>query len=250
MSFVSDSDWCKWGRTDPYFGVVSFDEFKADRIADNRDRFFETGRREIDLVLKDIKSRYGDAARRRALDFGSGVGRLVLPLTAHYDKVVGVDISEAMNAEARQNCRKSGIANAEFVISDDELSGVSGDFDLVHSYIVLQHIPVERGLALTSALLSRLAPGGVASLHYSLQRTLPPARALVYLLKHKIPFGRVLMNLAQGRAWDAPAMQMNNYPLVRILRLFEEHGLDGVFIAPEWQETALTARIYGRKAQD
>ncbi len=247
MSFVSDSDWRKWGRIDPYFGVVSFDEFKADRIADNRARFFDTGRREIEIALNDIAARYGDVARRRALDFGSGVGRLALPLAERYDEVVGVDISDAMIAEARDNCGDVGVRNAHFVLSDDELTRVSGSFDLVHSYIVLQHIPVDRGLALTSQMLSRLAPGGVACLHYSLQRTLPPAREFVYMLKHRAPFGRLVMNLLQRRAWDAPAMQMNNYPLARILRLYAQHGLEDVFVAPEWQETALTARIYGRK---
>ncbi|MEI2735100.1 MAG: methyltransferase domain-containing protein [Rhodoblastus sp.] len=247
MSFVSDSDWRKWGQIDPYFGVVSFDEFKVDRIDENRTRFFDTGRREVEIALDDIASRYDDVARRRALDFGSGVGRLALPLAEHYEEVVGVDISEAMIAEARENCADAGVANARFVLSDDGLTRVTGSFDLVHSYIVLQHIPVERGLALTARMLSRLAPGGVACLHYSLQRTLPPAREFVYALKHRAPFGRLVMNLLQRRAWDAPAMQMNNYPLARILRLYAQHGLEDVFVAPEWQETALTARIYGRK---
>lgn len=247
MSFVSDSDWRKWGRIDPYFGVVSFDEFRADRIAENRDRFFGTGRREIEIALNGIAANYGDVARRRALDFGSGVGRLALPLAQRYGEVVGVDISDAMIAEARENCAAAGVSNAQFVLSDDGLTRLQGSFDLVHSYIVLQHIPVERGLALTSRMLSRLAPGGVACLHYSLQRTLPPARELVYALKHHVPFGRLVMNLLQSRPWDAPAMQMNNYPLARILKLYAQHGLEDVFVAPEWQETALTARIYGRK---
>lgn len=247
MSFVSDSDWRKWGEIDPYFGVVSFDEFKAGRIADNRARFFDTGRREIEVVMNDIAMRYGDVARRRALDFGSGVGRLALPLAERYDDVVGVDISDAMIAEARENCVDAGVSNAQFVLSDDGLTRLAGAFDLVHSYIVLQHIPVGRGLALTAQMLSRLAPGGVACLHYSLQRTLPPARELVYALKHRVPFGRLVMNLLQRRPWDAPAMQMNNYPLARILQIYAQHGLEDVFVAPEWQETALTARIYGRK---
>ena len=248
MSFVSDRDRRKWGRTDPYFGVVSFDEFKAGRIADNRDRFFQTGHREIAVVMHEIARRFGDVAMGRALDFGSGVGRLVLPLAERYESVLGVDISDAMNAEARLNCGTAGVGNAAFAISDDELSGVAGSFDLVHSYIVLQHIPIERGLALTARMLERLAPGGVAALHYSLERTLPPARALVYFLKHHAPLGRNVMNLLQRRRWDAPAMQMNNYPLARILRVFEQHGVGDIAIVPEWQETALTARIYGRKA--
>ena len=247
MSFVSDSDWRKWGEIDPYFGVVSFDEFKAERIAGNRERFFASGRREIETAIREIFAHYGDVAHGRALDFGSGVGRLAIPLAERYDAVVGVDISEAMIAEARENCRDAGVANAEFVLSDDGLTRLDGSFDLVHSYIVLQHIPVERGLALTAQMLARLAPGGVACLHYSLQRTLPPARALAYALKHHVPGGRAVMNLLQRRAWDTPIMQMNNYPLARILRLYAEHGLEDVFITPEWQETALTARVYGRK---
>lgn len=247
VSFVSDSDWRKWGETDPYFGVVSFDEFKADRIAGNRDRFFATGRREIDAAMKEIAARYGDVARRRALDFGSGVGRLALPLADRYGEVVGVDISEAMIAEARDNCSKAGVANAEFVLSDDRLARVTGAFDLVHSYIVLQHIPVERGLALTAQMLARLAPGGVACLHYSLKRTLPPTRELVYALKHRVPGGRLAMNVLQRRAWNAPAMQMNNYPLERVLRIYAENDLEDIFVTPEWQESALTARVYGRK---
>jgi len=38
---ITDGDWRKWSETDPYFGVVSFPEFKADRIAENVDYFFE-----------------------------------------------------------------------------------------------------------------------------------------------------------------------------------------------------------------
>jgi hypothetical protein len=29
MSMTTDRHWRKWGETDPYFGVVSFPEFKA-----------------------------------------------------------------------------------------------------------------------------------------------------------------------------------------------------------------------------
>ena len=176
MSFVSDSDWRKWGEIDPYFGVVSFEEFKAERIAGNRERFFASGRREIETAIREIFAHYGDVAHGRALDFGSGVGRLAIPLAERYDAVVGVDISEAMIAEARENCRDAGVANAEFVLSDDGLTRLDGSFDLVHSYIVLQHIPVERGLALTAQMLARLAPGGVDLVR----------RALVLVADHEL----------------------------------------------------------------
>jgi SAM-dependent methyltransferase len=247
MTLGSDRDWKKWGQTDPYFGVLTSPEFAAGRIADNKERFFATGRREVSATLAQVKRFYGDVGMSRALDFGSGVGRLVLPLARQFSTVVGVDISQDMLREASRNCADAGVTNVEFVISDDALSWVSGSFDLVHSYIVLQHIPVTRGLALTNRLLNLLKPGGVAVLHYSLQRTLRPIKAVAYAMKHSVPFGRIAMNLIQRKGWTAPAMQMNNYPLPDLLGAFERCGMEDLVIVPEWQESALTARVFARK---
>jgi 2-polyprenyl-3-methyl-5-hydroxy-6-metoxy-1,4-benzoquinol methylase len=246
----SDRDWRKWGRSDPYFGVVSWPEFRTDRLAENIDRFFETGRRDVLALTAQIDRLYGDISTSRALDFGCGVGRYVLPLSEKFDHVVGVDISEDMIAEARTNCDKANVRNVDFVISDDALSAVGGAFDLVHSYIVLQHISVQRGLALTKRMLDLLNPGGVAALHYSINRTLSPSRAIVYGLQHHAPFGmgRVAANLVKRSAWDAPTMDMNQYSVPKIVRLFEESAITDIVIVPEWQESVLTARVFGRKA--
>ena len=46
-----------------------------------------------------------------ALDFGCGVGRLVLPLARRYRTVVGIDISDAYIAEAVRNRDKHGLTN-------------------------------------------------------------------------------------------------------------------------------------------
>lgn len=243
----TDRDWRKWGEIDPYFGVVTFPEFKADRIAENVESFFETGRRDIAVVLDNIKRLYGDFPTSRALDFGCGVGRVALPLSERFDHIVGVDISEAMIAEARKNCVRAGVQNIEFINSDNTLSAVRGPFDLVHSYIVLQHIPVDRGLVLTDRMLGFLRPGGIAALHYSVQRVMTPLKALGYGIRNDLPFGATLWNLLRLRTWDTPDMQMNNYPLTEIVRTFDKNGLGDIFIVPEWHTTALTVRVYGRK---
>ena len=176
MPSISDRDWQKWGKSDPYFGVMTGSEFRKDQIAENIERFFETGRRDISDTLAQTKRLYGDIAASRALDFGCGVGRLVLPLSERFAETVGVDISDSMIQEARRNCAAKNIRNVDFVRSDDALRLVAGTFDFVHSYNVLQHIPITRGLALTDRLLSLLKPGGVAVLHYSIRRTLSPPR--------------------------------------------------------------------------
>jgi SAM-dependent methyltransferase len=246
----SDRDWRKWGKSDPYFGVVAWPEFRTDRLAENIDQFFQTGRRDVLALMAQIDRLYGDISTSRALDFGCGVGRLVIPLSEKFDHVVGVDISEDMIAEARANCAKANVRNVDFVISDDALSAVGGPFDLVHSYIVLQHISVERGLALTQRMLDLLSPGGVAALHYSIKRILSPPRAIAYAVQHHAPFGigRVTANLVKRRAWDAPAMEMNQYSVPKIVRLFEASEITDIVVIPERQGTVLTARVFGRKA--
>ncbi|TAL79766.1 MAG: class I SAM-dependent methyltransferase, partial [Beijerinckiaceae bacterium] len=120
MAQDSDIAWEKWGTLDPYFGVVSFPEFHSANFKQNRDRFFEMGRQQIDAVLARITRFYGEAPRNRALDFGCGVGRLALGLARYFDEVVGVDISDAMLAEAKRNC--AGSPNISLIKSDDSLS--------------------------------------------------------------------------------------------------------------------------------
>jgi 2-polyprenyl-3-methyl-5-hydroxy-6-metoxy-1,4-benzoquinol methylase len=228
--------------------VVSTPDFNKDQIAANLDRFFETGRRDVAATLAQIKRFYGNVPTARALDFGCGVGRLVLPFAQHFGHVVGVDVSPDMIAEARKNCAANGVGKVDFVLSDNDLRSLTGSFDLIHSYIVLQHIPVVRGLALTDRLLSLVNPGGVAVLHYSLQRTLTFPKACVYAMKHHVPFGRVAMNLLQSRKWDTPAMQMNNYPLADILAVFDKRQMADIIVVPEQQVSALTASIFARRA--
>ena len=78
-------------------------------------------------------------------DFGCGVGRLVLPF-AHYSReVVGIDISESMLKECEKNLNNRGINNCQLITSDDNLASLTGSFNLIHSFITFQHIPVGTG---------------------------------------------------------------------------------------------------------
>ena len=54
-----------------------------------------------------------------ALDFGCGVGRLVIPLAKISTSAVGIDVSESMLAEARKNCELNSVHNIDLVKSDD-----------------------------------------------------------------------------------------------------------------------------------
>jgi SAM-dependent methyltransferase len=169
----TDVEWEKWGARDPYYGVLTHDRFRSERMtADAYRDFFETGRGHVREVLASCRRYFGTGFEpRRVLDFGCGVGRLLIPFSEVSSSVVGVDISDSMLAEARRNCARFGVTNAEFVRSDDELSAVKGRFDLVHSAIVLQHIEsAERGLDIIARMVSLILPGGVAAIHVTYGR--------------------------------------------------------------------------------
>lgn len=163
----TDLDWEQWGARDPYFGVLTNPKFRANALTDDaKAEFMASGQWHVDYVMNTVKARFvPDFQPTSILDFGCGVGRLLLPFGRLTARVVGVDVSPSMLAEARRNCDAAGVGHVALVDSDDDLSQVDGPFDLVHSCIVLQHIEIPRGRRLFERLVERVAPGGIGALH-------------------------------------------------------------------------------------
>jgi hypothetical protein len=137
-----------------------------------------------------------------------------------------------MLTESRKNCAGFGITNAEFVLSDDLLSSVPSGVQLVHSLLVLQHIPVKRGLQIIARLVERLAPGGACALHVPIDRAQSLPGRIVYFAKHAFPISRYLWNLLQGKPISEPLMQMNPYPLADVCDVLEKAGVRDVWLLP------------------
>ena len=242
----TDKAWQKWGRDNPYFGVLADERFAADRIADSRDAFFATGDAWVGGLLKSFEHHFGALARGRALDHGCGVGRLTLPLARAFDAVVGLDVAPAMLAEAAANAASAGAANIRFAAADDALGAADGRFDLVNSHLVLQHVPVHRGMGIIDALVDRVAPGG--GLHLSVSHRIDRgARRLLYWASANIPGVKLWQNVCAGRTWNAPAMQMNHYPLGRIVALLASRGITGIVVTTHVESRFVTCSLLGRK---
>jgi hypothetical protein len=123
----------------------------------------------------------------------------------------------------------------EFVRSDDRLARVAGSFDLIHSYIVFQHIPCRRGEAIAERLLRCLAEGGVGVLHFTYfkePRSRRPRlrafleRAGLYRVACAVRgVGRRLRRLLPGRSAGRSEMQMNPYNLNALLLTLQRAGV-------------------------
>ena len=242
----TDKAWEKFGRTDPYFGVLAHERFTASQIEANREEFFASGRHSIGHILARYEQHFGKLRRDRALDHGCGVGRLTLPLAAQFGEVFGLDVSPSMIAEARANAARYDIGSVQFASADDQLSEAPGEFDFVNSLMVLQHIRVRRGLRILSRLLAKVRAGGGFHVHLSL-RTDPLRSRALWWASHHIPGVKIWQNVFAGRPWNAPAMQMNNYPLSRVAALLDANGVSDFLVSTERHASFLTLSVMGRK---
>lgn len=184
----TDQDWRLLAERDPYWGVLSDDAFHRDAMdAASLQRFMQTGEDYVANLYALIQRHLvADFQPQRVLDVGCGVGRLLLPMARRAEQAVGVDIAPAMLTLTAQAAQAAGLGNLTLLPSDDTLSRLEGSFGLVNCYIVLQHIPPERGYQLISAMLARLAMGGVGSV----QVTYAKARKFLEHETHKARYYR------------------------------------------------------------
>jgi SAM-dependent methyltransferase len=227
MDLSTDVAWETWGQRDPYFGVITNPKFRMSGIDEHLKReFFESGESDVHRVLTTIH-RFVDPGftPRSVLDFGCGVGRVLVPFAKVAEEVVGLDVSRSMLQEAQRNCDERQLRNVRLLESDDDLTVLTSAFDLIHSCIVFQHIPVERGRAIFSKLLQYLRPGGIGAIQLTYAKT---RFASTYGSAPQAPVPAALSAevSAQLASTDIdPEIQMNSYNINEILFLMQQHGI-------------------------
>lgn len=170
--------WGRLGGRDPYWAVLTDPDKRGGKwdVAE----FFESGEAEIDAVLAQAdRSGTAPAARRRALDFGCGVGRLTQAMAAHFTRCDGVDISKPMLRIAREHNRFPDRCVYHLNAAPDLALFETSTFDFVYSTLVLQHMAPEYSRRYVRELVRVLAPGGLLVFQLPSQRraVAPPAGA-------------------------------------------------------------------------
>jgi SAM-dependent methyltransferase len=223
MDVSTDSAWEEWGKRDPYFGVITDPKFRRKHLSEqSRQEFFESGRVHVDYIMKMVRNHVDKTLEpKRILDFGCGVGRTLLAFAAIGQEVVGLDVSPSMLQEARQNCEEFGARNVSLLPSDDDLSLLTGQFDLIHSCIVFQHIQAARGSAIFSKLLQYLRPAGVGAVQVTYSKS-------QFASTNGVPppvIGSPVTSSGIAPAHTDPEMQMNPYNMNEWLFLMQRNGI-------------------------
>jgi SAM-dependent methyltransferase len=174
-------DWEAFGKSDPLFGILS-DPTKFGGKWDV-DEFFESGRAHVQHLFNTLAGRGIAFGTDACLDFGCGVGRLTVGLSERFKRTTGVDVAPSMIARAREfHGAESG---CEFVVNrhSDLRQFPSGGFDMVHTCLVLQHIPPEISLGYVKEFFRVAKPGGLVVFQLPAE-TLPEP---VITAKHALP---------------------------------------------------------------
>jgi 2-polyprenyl-3-methyl-5-hydroxy-6-metoxy-1,4-benzoquinol methylase len=228
----TDTDWRAIAEADPYWGVLSIDRYRGQQLAEDQQAdFFKTGEAFVESVVRDARAHFDKHfAPTRSMDFGCGVGRLLIPMARHTEgETVGVDVAPKMLAIAQRHVEQSNLSNVALILGDDELSNVRGDFDLINSFIVFQHIPPTRGYAITSKLLSLLRPQGVASLHYTFAKArkhfMHESGAAAF---YRRDGGTIHDLLPTPPKLKVGSVHMFDYDLNSLMALFAVHGITGL----------------------
>lgn len=153
--------WQAFGEQDPLWAILTDPARKGGRWTP--DEFFATGVAEIDALMQEAHALGLPRQRRRALDFGCGVGRLTQALAAHVDEAIGLDVAPSMVARARAFNRHGARVRYEVQAAPPLETLPDRAFDVVYTGRVLQHIAPEYARQYIVELARLVAPGGFLS---------------------------------------------------------------------------------------
>ncbi len=222
-SSKTDKQWNRWAEQNPYLGVLGVESSAIDDSS-VRDQFFQSGEAHIEAVIDRVKTYFGEFPKSAtALDFGCGVGRLLIPLARRFQSVHGIDIAAKMLQIAKQNT--SDFSNVSLVTSLDEIEKTNGGFEFVHSYIVLQHIRPQYGMPIIQQMMGMLKPGGIFALHFTTGDN-NKLRSALNWMRYRIPVLHWAYNIARRRPWREPVTEMNVYSTFAVLEMAKKVGCD------------------------
>jgi len=234
--------WEKFGEENAYYAVLTLDKYDKEKLSSNaRDEFFNTGFNYINRVWNEIKNHFEkDFYPQNALDFGCGVGRLVVPLAEKAEKVVGIDISEQMLKKAKENSLEFGFENTDFYQTDEFFAKNKETFDLIHSTIVFQHINPKIGLRIFENLIKVLNEGGIGVIQFAYKNPASKFDVFKFKLYRDFPVFFKLRGILKKDS--QPLFPMYEYDLNEVFHIlqqndchrcftgFSDHGMNGIVI--------------------
>jgi SAM-dependent methyltransferase len=149
--------WSSLGATDPDWAVLTDPSRRHGGWGPDLDAFYATGRTDIAEVLAALPP---EAGLGKALDWGSGTGRLSFALLDQFQSVTAVDVSPPMLATLMERADELGLANR---VTPELVADLrpDGTHDVAVSLLVLQHLSSRAEVATAlSSIVTCVTVGG------------------------------------------------------------------------------------------
>ena len=216
--------WDAFAAREPYFAVLTEPEFLRANFDEKAEaRFFQSGDEYVSslygTVLESVAPHF---APLKVLEYGCGVGRLVIPFARRAENVTGVDISPAMLETARRHADLAGVRNVELRTAA-EFEDDPRTFDLVNCFLVFQRLRQDEGLELLRKLAARIREGGVGVFHLPYRSHVSPLLRVARDARARVPGINALANLARRKPASTPLIESNTYDLNEVFAVLQEH---------------------------
>ncbi len=247
----TDKDWNELAVQDAYYAVLSHPRFShAEQNPEALKEFFDSGVTWIDNVVGAIRKRLNPAfAPEIGLDFGCGVGRLMVPMAQYCKSVIGIDIADRMRDHCDENLKSRRVRNFVLLKRVSELAERNIQVDWINSYIVFQHIPPLETLELLNGMLAQLREAGAISIHITFAKD---SRMLEWSTR-QVRYYRMSENglqIIEEQPGPTEAVQsIYDHDMNAVLMTLFRHGIRQTFMVHEDHGGQHGALIYGLKGQ-
>ena len=247
----TDKDWNELAKQDAYWAVLSHPRFShAENDPKALKDFFESGETWLDGVVSTIKAKLDpNFSPQAALDFGCGVGRLLVPMARYCPKVIGIDIADKMREICAQNLTARRLKDFVLLKTTAELREQDISLDWINSFIVFQHIPPSKALPLLNDMLGRLRTGGKVSLHFTFAKD---DRMLEWSMR-QVHYYRMwedtLHVLSEKPAVEEAVQSVYDHDLNSVLMSLIRFGVTQLFLTHEDHGGQHGFMIYGMKTR-
>jgi 2-polyprenyl-3-methyl-5-hydroxy-6-metoxy-1,4-benzoquinol methylase len=157
------AQWHHLGETEPYWSVITQENYLQSHFQQSREVFYATGEQEANVLDSTLERNLIEPRPLgRCVELGCGVGRVTGALARRYREVVAIDISAPHLRLAEEELQKQGVNNVTYKqLTSLEQTQELGQIDLFYSKIVLQHNTPPVIAVLLKKLLNSLSRGGI-----------------------------------------------------------------------------------------
>lgn len=127
---------------------------------DSEAAFMDSGYEDAKIINDTVKRLGLDPGSLSILDYGCGVGRVAIPLTSLFAKVLAVDSSEEMIFELDKK-NVPLYENLDYTFHDDPFYDSDEKFDVAVSISVFIHYTYEDGVKMLNEVASMVKEGGM-----------------------------------------------------------------------------------------